>query len=90
MILLFIGCFFLSFKFRAPFERMFIMMLDLQLMTHFALLSITMPANYLTMSAILKPFVSLNILRTYVGSNDANTLSSDLSEKDLAVLGQRV
>ena len=78
-----------SLWYKGPIERLINMILELQIMANFALLSITLPANYLVMSAIMKPYVSLNILRSYVGSESQKIVSSDLSLEDLSYLGQR-
>jgi hypothetical protein len=56
-------------------------------MSSFVLLSITMPGNYVVLSAIIKPLVSLNIFRTYVGLEEDLNLAIELSEEELAYLG---
>jgi hypothetical protein len=56
-------------------------------MSNFTLLSITMPGQYVVMSAILKPFVSLNIFRTYIGLHETHELAENISEEELAYLG---
>ena len=64
IIYLFIGAFILSYKYRGPLERLITMFLELQILSNLALLSITLPGNYIVMSSIMKPMVSLDFFRS--------------------------
>lgn len=79
----------LAYKYKTPLDRLIMMFLDLQIMSSFCLLHITMPANYVVLSAIIKPLVSLNIFRDYIGLESSLEIAVELSEEDLAYLGQR-
>jgi hypothetical protein len=69
MVIFLSGSLGLSLWFKGPFERLINMMFELTIMTNFGLLSVTMPANYIVMSAIMKEFTSFNVLRNSIGSN---------------------
>lgn len=87
LISLFLIAAIISLKIKAPLERLIMMMLYLQMMSNFALLSMTMPGNYMAMSMIIKPFVSLNFLRADIISSESLEKAAITSEEDLAYLG---
>jgi len=87
LIMMFVLALMIAPKKKAPVERLLIMMLDLQIMSSYALLSVTMPANYIAMTVILRPFVSLNVFRQILGNFDYIKLEEESSETPLAFLG---
>lgn len=63
LVCLLLATFMLRLFFNAPLDRVYIMLLELQLMVNFAIFHVTLPGNVVIASTILKPLVSYNFLK---------------------------
>lgn len=87
LTLLLLGSACLSLMYRGPLDRLFLMILELQIMTNLALFHVTMPANYEIWSQISKPFVALNFVKDNEFLMAGLTQSKDSSDESLEFLG---
>lgn len=93
LVCLLLATFLLQLFFSAPLDRVYIMLLELQLMVNFAIFHVTLPGNVVIASTILKPLVSYNFLKildeqglhSLFGKDDAVLAT----EEGLDFLGQR-
>jgi hypothetical protein len=89
LILLCMLTFILAFMFRTPLDRVYIMILELQIMCNFAIFHVCLPGNVEISSQVMKTFVSFNFMKDITYSLFGKEQSKDDAEEELAFLGQR-
>jgi hypothetical protein len=89
LVLLCILTFILGFLFRTPLDRVYIMILELQIMCNFAIFHVCLPGNVEITSQIMKSFVSFNLFKDITYNLFGKEKSKDDAEEQLAFLGQR-
>lgn len=86
LMLVFMILLVISFKLHAPFDRMIVLILDLQLMNYLCLLHVTIPSNVVIASQIFRPFVNFHMLKLI----NISGRSIYEREEELEFLGQRM
>lgn len=79
----------ISYLFRTPLDRVYLMLLELQLMCNLAIFHVCLPGNVEISSQIMKVFVSFNFFKDITYNIMGKETSEVSGEKALEFLGQR-